>query len=181
MEKFLIPAPQFETVFLVNGVFSQNGALKSKDKEIVYLTVLPLSSMLIPYTVKIVGRKVTSNAEFCSVYSLDDETDIAVLRPRNILVYSPQRPVNETAPPEKLFRAVKLKRLSAARLLMTKELNDSIDDDALCSFFEDFSDIVSAAFIDRSDRFILCRKDGSASYYDFSFKQGLIDDITQIE
>lgn len=179
MEKILIPAPQFETVFLLNGAFSQNGAIKIKDKETLYLTVFPLSAMLVPYTVKIVGRKVSSNAKFCSIYSLDDEIDIAVLRPRNILVYTPQRQNNETRLPVKLFRTVKNKRIAAARLLMSKELNDSIDDDSLCSFFEEFSDIVPASLIDKSDKFILCRKDGSASYYDFVYKNGLIDDISE--
>lgn len=180
MEKILIPAPQFETVFLINGVFSQNGAAKLGDKEALYITCLPLSAMLISYTVKISGRRVSHNAEFCSLYSLDDEIDIAVMRPRNILVYSPQKQKSEALAPVKLFRTVKNKRIAAARLLMSKELNDSIDDDSLCAFFEDFSDIVPASVIDKgSDNYILCRKNGSAAYYSFTYKNGLIDDINE--
>ncbi len=176
-----MPASQFETVFLINGTFSKSGAAKLFDKNVVYLTVLPLSALLLSYTVKIVGRTVASNREFCSVYSLDDETDIAVLRPRNILSATPQRSQTDLTP-VKFFETIKAGRTAAARLLMSEELKNSVDDESLVAFFEEFSDIVPASKVESgSDKFILCRKDGTASFYDFSYRQGLIDDITQVK
>lgn len=181
MEKILIPIAQFDTVYMINGVFSQNGTVKLAENGVIYLTVFPLSAMLLSYTVKIVGRHVDSNNEFCSIYSLNPQTDIAVLKPRNNIVYTPQKPSKSALPPLKLFEAVKQKQIQKARQLMSEELNESIDDDNLISFFEDYVDIVPSRGVDiGSDKFILCRKDGFAAYYKFEYKSGLIDDISEV-
>ncbi|MBQ7227816.1 MAG: hypothetical protein IJX05_05405 [Clostridia bacterium] len=153
---------EFESVYLVNGAFNE----KIKNIEYpamspLYITALPLNALLLPYTVRLIGGKAVANADLAQIYEVADSRYIVRLKERHNYVYSPARV--QTIQPEKgvvpaFYRAVKSGDFPKARLMMTKDLSSSIDDESLADFFAPYIDVVENRFADLSGGFFLINK-----------------------
>ena len=117
--------PHFECVTLINGAFNERpAALSYPSASPLYITLLPLRAMLLPYTVRLIGGKVASNAELARSFEAGADRYIITFDERHNYVYSPRTPVTHppTDPAERFFRAVKSGDVGLARGMMTKEL-----------------------------------------------------------
>ncbi|MCL2675717.1 MAG: hypothetical protein FWE84_03915 [Firmicutes bacterium] len=167
-----------DTVFLINGRLFEGGDIAYGENEVVYVTVLPLSALLLPYTVKMVGGSIKSNHELVKCYSLEPGRFYVKFFPRFSYVYcvpSVER-VETRDIAEKFFKAVSEKKTDEARECLTRELSDSIDDRSLLSFFDGFKDIVVMErglyyLIDKNDRGVL---------FNFLVKNTVIDNIVEV-
>ncbi len=177
----------FKSVFLLNGSFVEKADSFSYNiKEPLYITVLPLSAHLLPYTVKILGSKTLSNESLCSVYTLAPARFLIKLAPRYNYVFSPEHSVNCDTPrteAESFFHYVKSGKLSLARELMTKPLSESIDDESLRAFFDGFTDIVKNEYLMKSSphSYFLIDPEGKATLFEFVTEGRFIDNIMQNE
>lgn len=174
----------FEAVYLLNGLFTDNAAaVRHSSDSAAYITVLPLSAMLLPYTVKLSGNRVASNQELCRLVFLDNNKLLLHLLPRHNYVYSAAKP---PAPRLKsaaaaLFDAVKAGRMTDARALLTPELSSSVTDTALTHFFEPYNAIYlnDGYVIAPENSYILALQDGRGEVFVFALKSGLIDNIVE--
>lgn len=172
----------FEAVYMINGAFYEGGTIKYCDNTVVYITVLPLDALLLPYTVKLLGARVTSNRALCRAYRLGQNEYCLKFKKRYNFVYSPQN--DETPEPpsstvEKFFRLIKEDKTAEARALMSRELSDSIDNASLKAFFDGYEDITEDKR--RSDSFYLIDDKDCGFRYRFAVKNGLIDDIVEFK
>ena len=102
--------PHFECVTLINGAFNERpAALSYPSASPLYITLLPLRAILLPYTVRLIGGKVASNAELARSFEAGADRYIITFDERHNYVYSPRTPVTHplTDPAERFFRAVK--------------------------------------------------------------------------
>ena len=91
MQTNLFIKSSFESVFLVNGIFLERPkSLIISKQGVTYITVLPLSSALLPYTVKLCGESVASNQELCESVTLSENKMLLLLKPRYNYVYTSQ-------------------------------------------------------------------------------------------
>lgn len=169
----------FETVFLINGKLFEGGEIIYGESEVIYITALPLSALMLPYTVKMVGGCAKSNPELIKCYALEPHKYLIKFSPRYSYVYSV--PFTEKAEPqdlpEKLFRCVLEKRTEEARKCLSRELSDSIDDKSLLGFFDGFKDIIAA---ERSGLYYLISVENRGILYNFVTKNGAIDNIVEL-
>lgn len=182
MDKNLYLKCDFEAVFLINGAFvDRPGKIAADDEEAYFVTVLPLSAALIPYTVKISAMKVRSNPDLCRLYALPTGDVLLRFHPRYAYVYSPSPrnfPEPSAHPVPAFFRAVKNGDFTEARRYLTRGLSSAADDETLSSFFDGYVDI----FPDpdgSADVFYLAANDCSAVKFRFRTQSGLIDDVTE--
>ena len=167
----------YDAVFTVNGSFTEaRRPLSLRRDEVYYITVYPLCAVFLPYTVKIAGGKVASNLNLASVYELDGKDFALKLLPRYayVLFSDKEHTENDLSLPVKFFSALRNGEISSARAMLTAELSSSVDDNALASFFEGFTDIV-----ENEGKFFLVDGHGKGSLYRFILKANLIDDITE--
>ena len=181
MELYLYP--HFDTVYLINGKFAENPkSIILSDKEATYITVLPLSAALLPYTVLLTGKRIASNNALCSLIRCNFG-EVLMLAPRYNYIYSGQEanfPLGESVV-EKFFSAVTLKKVDEARRYLSPSLSDSVNDEALCSFFDGYSYILPCSkFNKRENSFLLVDEQKNATVFVFSLKCGLIDDVTEL-
>lgn len=175
----------FDSVFLINGVFREkSGLLSYRSGSPLYITALPLSAVLLPYTVKVVDGYIIGNENLADSYTVTSGKYIVKLKQRHNYVYSPLSPVYNS--PEKgcafdLFRAVKKGNLGDARSYMTKSLSSSIDDDNLTAFFAPYIQMLPNRFSDIGANYLLARDDKKCEAYNFAFSGTLIDNIEQLE
>ncbi len=171
---------EFQSVFLINGKLIEGGEIVYAQNEVVYITVLPLSAMLLPYTVKLVGEKVHSNHELASCYHLDENKHFLKLKPRLNYVYSvPPTKTNAKDLVERFFKFIKENRPDEALLCLSEELSQSIDNQSLVAFFEDYNDIIVH---DRSKGlYYLIDNQQKGTLYNFSLNGGVIDNIIEVE
>lgn len=178
MDIKLILKPQFDSVFLVNGKLFEGGEIEYGQNSVVYITVLPLDAVLLPYTLMLVGGTLKCNHSLASSYKLDENVYHLSIKPRHNYVYSVESGGQDepSSMPEKFFRLLKRKKTAAARELMTKELSASVDDKALVSFFDGFKDIIS----DSKGLYYLITDSDAAKPHSFIIKNSLIDNIVEI-
>lgn len=184
MESIVYIKTSYKSVFLLNGTFTEKAeGLKYDFREPLYITVLPLAAYLLPYTVKVSGNEVLANETLCNVYSLPSNRVLIKLKARYNYVYSPEHKEapQKLSEAETFFRLVKSGSLSKARELLTKTLSDSIDDEALSGFFNDFTDIIKNDFIlkNSNNSYFLVDGENKASAFDFIMDANLIDNIMQ--
>lgn len=172
----------FETVYLINGVFTEGtGKIAVDDEEVYFVTVLPLSAAFLPYTVKLTAMKVRSNPELARLYALPSGDTLLRLLPRYAYVYSPApRPFPEQSalPVPAFFRAVKNGDFTEARRYLTAGLSSAADDETLAAFFDGYTEIFPDPE-NAPDVFYLSGDDGTATGFRFRIRSGLIDDVTE--
>lgn len=175
----------FDCAFLINGAFrEQAGLFKYPASSPLYVTVLPLSAVLLPYTVKVVGGRTVGNENIAGCYAAGSSRYILKLKARHNYVYSPVAPVSTThgkGAAHDLFIAVKSGDTSAARALMTGSLSASIDNESLLAFFSAYSDIIANRFSDIGANYLLVAGDKKCEAFNFAFSGNLIDNIEQID
>ena len=175
--------PDFAAVFLLNGAFAESAdGFLYGDGEPLYITALPLSAHLLPYTVKIAANKPLSNEKLCAVFRTDGRLFIKLF-PRYNYIYTPAKH-DETAAaslPERLFRYVKQQNFPFARKLLSVSLSESIGDGALTAFFADYTAMVRDDFSKpaRQNAYYLITADGKGTLFSFETADGLIDNIIE--
>ena len=174
----------FDAVFLMNGVFLDKAdSVRYDEASALYVTVLPLKAMYLPYTVKLVSGKPVTNTDLAVSYALPDKHFYIKLKPRCNYVYTAEEkstePDTDTVP-QRFFSAVKDKNAEIARRYLTRPLNESIDDASLLEFFDGFADIVPNNFSpSEPSSYYLIDKDGGAHLYNFHMHGSLIENITE--
>ena len=173
----------FASVFLLNGTFTESADRFSYGThEPLYITVLPLSAHLLPYTVKIAANKPLSNENLCAVFTVESRLYLKLF-PRYNYIYTPVKKEDAATVrlAERLFHAVKQKNYAAARKLLSQTLTESIDDDGLYAFFNDYTAIVKDDFskVSNPDAYYLIGADGVGSLFYFETAEGLIDNIVE--
>ncbi len=176
--------PRFACVMFLNGAFNERPApLSYPSSSPLYVTALPLDAMLLPYTVRLIGGKAASNTPLARTFEAGADRYILTLNERHNYVYSPRSP---SAPPpadaaERFFGAVKSGDIPAARAMMTKELGESVTDEALADFFSPYSAIAPNPYGDiRATHFLAPEENGRADGFSFIFESGKIADIEQL-
>lgn len=175
-------------VFLVNGVFFENiSKLKSEFADSLYITVLPLDALYLPYTVRIGGGEVFANDSLTTLYRLRDNRYYVRLLPRLNYVYTPRKheaPPKKNSPALRLFTAVKQKETAEARALLTPALSASVDDNSLLGFFDGYRDMVeNDNYVGgHSDSFFLIPEEEkeTAAFFKIDYVNGLIDNLSEI-
>ena len=186
MQTNLFIKSSFESVFLVNGIFLERPkSLIISKQGVTYITVLPLSSALLPYTVKLCGERVASNQELCESVTLSENKMLLLLKPRYNYVYTSQPLTDKTAVdvPCSFFDLLKKGDCENARKLLTPSLNESIDDQSLSDFFSGYTRIIrDEGYISQSkNNYFLISENGQADCFSFTLVGGLIDDVKQNE
>ena len=179
---------EFSAVYLLNGTFVESAeSFSYKTGESLYITVLPLSAHLLPYTVKIVGGRALCNEKLCAVFSRKKSLFVKLL-PRYNYIYTPSKDdtIMATATAvERFFYLVKQKNPLAARKYLSEGLSATIDDSSLEDFFGDYTAIVkddfNAVTSAEDSHFYLIDKNGQGVRFAFETISGLIDNITSEE
>ncbi len=177
MKVTLYLSAQYETVFLVNGTFVENGKVTASSEEVVFITVLPLSAVLLPYTVKLLGKKVSSNENLCFTFQKSESEIVVYFKPRYNYVYTPS---DKFRPPSSVitefFFAVKSKAITKARSYLSPSLSSSVSDDSLTSFFDGYDDIAEG----ENGICFLTGKGGRTASFQFTLVGNTLDDVTEI-
>lgn len=188
MEVFYFFECDSPAVFLVNGVFFDSlTRLKAEQSDSLYITVLPLDALYLPYTVRIGGGQVYANSSLTCLYRLRSERYLVRFLPRFNYVYTPVRhepPKKSAGAVSALLEAVKSRDLSAARALLTPELSASVDDNSLLEFFDGYSCAVenNGYVLGIPNSFFLIPDDNeTASLFVAEYKNGLIDNLDEAE
>jgi len=186
MEIKLKLAPQFESVFLINGRLSEGGVVSYLDNEVVYVTVLPLEAFMMSYTVKLVGAKIKSNEDLAACYDLGDGNFYLKLLSRYNYVYAVgdksmdkegEKRKAALGIVEQFFKAVTKGRINLARECLSEDLSRSIEDEDLSAFFDGYSDLVKSE--KRSGEYYLIGKGGKSTLFYFDIDGGVIDNIVE--
>ena len=177
MESEFTVTAGFETVYLINGAFAENPVFRFDPDEVLYITVLPLSAHLLPYTVKIVSGTVRSNRELAVCARLGGGYFVRFM-PRYAYMYGAGRQAQADgggSVPARFFALVKEGRLPEARALMTKELSSSVTDADLSAFFDGYT-----AAIENAGKVYLLDENSVGTEYRFALSASLIDNIEEI-
>ena len=168
---------RYDTVYLVNGVFVENGKVYAREGEVTYVTVLPLSAVLLPYTVRLLGDKVSCNENLCYSVKKSEREICVYFQPRYNYVYTPSE---KFCPPSSavsdFFHAVKQRSCKKARSFLTASLSSSVTDDNLIAFFDGYDDIIEG---DDGVCF-LTGKGGKACSFKFTLLGDKIDDVNEV-
>lgn len=174
------------SVYLVNGAFFERlTKLKSDFSDMLYVTVLPLDALYLPYTVSFGEGEAFSNCALTEVFRLRDDRFLVRLLPRFNYVYTPKKHLSRKSDPSRIkrfFDAVTAGDATLARSHLTKELSASVDDNSLFAFFDGYRDAVenNGYLPTEGDTFFLIPSDDKAAdLYKVEYKNGLIDNITE--
>lgn len=171
---------EVNAVFLLNGSFVESAEkVIYRDSEPLYITVLPLEALYLPYTVKLTDGKAITNESLTDSFSLGKGHFYVILKARYNYVYSPERqsePIVESGIVPKFFKNIRDKRFGLARECLTHELSASVDDGALTEFFADYVAAIENVYTPAKGWFLL-KKEGDASVCDIKIRSGLIDNF----
>ena len=171
MKTLITLTHNFDAVYLVNGIFTEKNQISCDSEDVIYLTVLPLDPLLLPYTIKTALGKILKNDTLAKSFIVEGGIIIRLL-PRFSYVYSS---VSHTPPldnAERFFYYLKADEIKNARTLLTKELSESLDDKSLKDFFLDYSEIIKVG-----NDYFLINSNSIGEKYNFVFACELIDDI----
>ncbi len=176
---------EFPCVFMLNGSFTENAEnFKYDTSNPIYITAFPLHAHLLPYTVKIVEGKPLYNTQLCSTFSPSGHLYIK-LKERFNYVYStkPSDSDNLYSCAENFFYLVKRGDVSQARALLSPELNESVDDESLQSFFDDYTAIFKNDFNQKhiTNEYFLITASGEGIVFAFEIQNNLISNISEKE
>ncbi len=167
------------SVLLLNGSFVQSAqSVRYSSNEPLFVTVLPLEAMYLPYTAEILNGKALSNKSLAVCCDMGDGHFYIELKPRCAYVFSPQTPVSvpSASAPAQLLAFVREGNFSAARSMLTSELSDSISDEALADFFDGVIAVRENTFTPQKG-YLLVKSDGTAPRCDIAMRGGLIENI----
>ena len=170
----------------MNGAFYENPkTIVVSDREIAFLTVLPLSASVLPYTVKLSGKKIFNNTDLTSLVKIADGKYLLRLFPRYNYVYSPSPSPSNNASSglvPHFFNAIAKRDLNLARTYLTPSLSSTVSDDALIEFFSPYKDAIDGNGIGNWDDnvYLLVGENDETTPFRFTIKTGLIDDICQV-
>ena len=167
----------YPAVFTINGSFNEaKRALTFRRDEVYFITIFPLSSALMPYTVKATGAKVCNNDDLAIISELKRNEYLLRFLPRYSYVFAPTKKVDydEDDVVIRFFKAVKSENISGARALLSSSLSSSVNDDALYGFFDGFDDVYLS-----QDGYYLIDSSGKSHSYAFTLKNNLIDDVCE--
>ena len=188
MDVFYFFECDFPSVYLVNGVFFDTlSRLKSDSGDSLYITVLPLDAVYLPYTVRIGGGQIYANSSLTVIYRLRRDRCLVRFLPRFNYVYSPVKhepPKKNGSAVTRLFDALKERDTAAARALLTPELSASVDDNSLLEFFDGYAYIVeNNGYVPSAPGsfFLVPDGDETASLFKAEYRGGLIDNIGEID
>ncbi len=175
---------EFDCVYLINGELTERAdSLTMSEYDVAYITVFPLDTSLLPYTVKLVNADNVKN-EFALGIRLSSEHYLLVLSPRRPIVYktSPQTVACATSRMGRLFSLVRSGDVSAAYAMLTDELRASIDKKTLEAFFDGYERLVDCTW-EQGDahKFYLITESGVARLHSYALKNEFIDDIAECD
>ena len=161
--------PETDSVYLLSGTFFEGDVFTTTPDNVIYITVLPLDSRFLPYTVKLIGYKCDSELALSCKLS---ETEYAIRLGRRFFVYSP----NHSNVPEdvcrKFFYYVKGKHFDFARDLLSNGLN-GLSEQELTAFLEDYIDLIRV-----KDKYYAVDNGGVGHLCAFEYNNGKIDNIS---
>lgn len=176
MEAVFTVTADFDAVYLINGAFVETPVFRFDPHDVLYVTVLPLESHLLPYTVKIVLGCAQNNADLAVCARLGEDYYIRFL-PRYAYAYDahkkPDLPTGSSVPC-RFFELVKAGNLIPARAMMTDELSKSVTDDDLSAFFDGYT-----ALLENAGRFYLLDENRVGVPFRFTLTDGRIDNIEE--
>ncbi len=167
------------SVLLLNGSFVQSAhSVRYSSDEPLFVTVLPLEAMFLPYTAEILNGKALSNKSLAVCSDMGNGHILVELKPRLAYVFSPQTPVTEpvASAPAQLLAFVREGNFSAARSMLAPDLSDSISDEALADFFDGVLSVRENAFTPQKG-YLLVKSDGTAPRCEITMRGGLIENI----
>jgi hypothetical protein len=162
----------FECVFYINGVLREKGGWEIEDGVVYYVTILPLDALYMPYTVKLVGDKICSNRMLAVSVKTKRDTYLLFTK-RYEYVFSPPSFGDKTSVAAKFFSLVKQAKFNDARALMTQSLSDSVSDEDLAGFFQDYDFIARLS----GDEWLLASKTGEGEITSFALEGDKINDV----
>lgn len=167
-------------VLLLNGSFVQSAStVRYESTEPLYVTVLPLEAMFLPYTVEILGGKATTNQNLVLCCDMGEGHYYIELKPRYAYVYSPSGNTNlhvSAGVFSQLLEFVQKNNFAAARALMTESLSESVSDEGLSDFFDGVIAVRENVFT--SERgYLLLKSDGTAQRCNVTYRNGRIENI----
>lgn len=179
MEVILHIKSEISAVFLLNGAFVEKpDKVIYRSDEPLYVSILPLDAIYLPYTVKLLKGKPLNNEPLAESFVLNENRILIRLKGRFNYVYSPSAPrtakFDEGVVPH-FFRLVKEQRFVLARENMTKELSAGLTDEALTDFFNEFCDITENVYTPEKGWYLL--REGVCARCDITLRSGLIDNF----
>ena len=166
-------------VLLLNGSFVQTASsVRYASEDSLYVTVLPLEAVYLPYTVQIIGGKAVTNRSLAVCCDMGENHWYIELKPRYAYVYS-QTISKATAPssaPARLLEFIREGNYAGARTLMSEDLNKSVSDEALTDFFDGVTAVRENIYTPQKG-WLLIRSDGKADRCDITVRGGLIENI----
>ncbi|MBR2988804.1 MAG: hypothetical protein IKC64_03670 [Clostridia bacterium] len=184
METTLFIKSAFECVYFINGSFFENPKkIVVGNDEIAFITVMPLSAGILPYTVKLSSKRIYSNCDLCTLITLDENKSLLRFFPRYNYVYSPTVKTQTSAVDgvvAHFLHAVNKGDYALARSYLTPSMSNEVSDDALKEFFAPYVDAIDASGIGlySENTYLLSNEKGSITPFHFDIKMGFIDDIT---
>lgn len=171
METLLYINADFETVFMINGVFTESSVIACDADDVLYITVLPLNPLHLPYTVKTVAGKILNDTPLAKSFKTSKGVALK-LSPRFNYVYTAAEHCRPGDIAELFFEYVKQKNFAKARTLMTPELGDALNDESLFEFFAPYNELVKCG-----DGYFMINADDEGEEYIFELKNKRIDNI----
>ncbi len=168
-----------DCVLLLNGSFVQSAtSVRYEYNEPLYVTVLPLNAVHLPYTVEFLRGKAVTNKDLAICCDMGDGHLYIELKPRYAFVYTPNMRYNEPHEnlPSRLLGYVRGNNFAAARTMLTDTLGESVTNEALSEFFEGVTCVRENTFTPQKG-YLLIKEDGTASRCDIVIKGGLIENI----
>ena len=162
----------FECVYSINGVIRENGEWEIEDGVVYYVTVLPLDSLYVPYTVKLVGNKICSNRALAMSVKTKRDTYLLFTK-RYEYVFTPPAFGDRSGIVPKFFALVKQAKFTDARALLTTSLSDSVSDEDLAGFFAGYDFIARIS----KDEWLLASKSGEGEITSFVLDGDKINDV----
>lgn len=173
---------EFDSVFLINGELIERAECLSADEyDLIYVTVLPLSTTLLPYTVKL-SLSANVSDELYNGIRLDERHYLLTLQPRYMTVYAGTHPdVLTTSPISRLFSFVKSGDLAAAYAMLSPSLQSTLGKGDMGDFFLGYERICECTWEKHDEpRFYLIDKNGAAKLHSYTLKDGFIENIVEL-
>lgn len=176
---------EFECVYLINGeLFERADCLTFSEFDVIYVTVLPLKTTLLPYTVKLSCAENLTNELFHGV-RLDEKHYLLLLSPRHMTVYASAPSVlpPPSSPISRLFSLIKNGDLGGAYAMLSESLRTTIEKSDLSDFFAGYERLTECDWESKTDdgtRFYLIDKNGSAKLHSYTLQDEFIDNIIEL-
>ena len=161
--------PETDSVYLLSGTFFEGNVFTTTPDNVIYITILPLDSRFLPYTVKLIGHKCDSELALSCKLS---ENEYAIKLGRRFFVYSPKHANVPDDVSCSFFYYVKGGHFDFARDLLGSGLS-GLSEQELSAFLDDYTDLICV-----KDKYYAVDKGGVGHLCAFEYKNGKIDNIS---